>query len=217
MTTPERVRDVLLLRTISGRDRRAVLIGLAVLLPALLWIAAVRPMRASLAALNERIDAERALLEREEALIAAAPVLPGLADDARKRSERATQRLVRAANMPLAEAEVTGFLQNVALLSRVLLQEVRSVDPPRGEEDVTGSIRPLRLALRGESDLEGVLTFLQRIETSPLLLRIAELSIEPSIQRGEDARADGAVQLTIVVHAFVPADIERPTTLEGSP
>lgn len=217
MTALTRLRDVLLLRTISGRDRRAVVIGLAVLLPALLWVSAVRPYRAAMSSLNDRVETERALLEREEALIAAAPDLPGLAGQARERSARATERLVSAANMPLAEAEVTAFLQDVALLSRVLLQEVRSVEPPRGEEEPTGALRPLRLAVRGESDLEGVLTFLQRLETSPLLLRIAELSIEPSVQRGEEARADGAVRIDIILHAFVPAAIERPSnTQEGS-
>lgn len=211
MATLARVRDVLLLRTISGRDRRAVIIGLAVLLPALLWIVAVRPYRTAMADLNQRVDTERALLEREEALIAAAPDLPILAGQAREHSARATERLVSAANLPLAEAEVTAFLQDVALLSRVLLQEVRSVDAPRGEEESTGTIRPIRLAVRGESDMEGVLTFLQRIESSPLLLRVAELSIEPSVQRGEEARPDGAVLIDLVVHAFVPADFERPT------
>src|SRR5690606_26661563 len=180
-----RVREVRLLRTFGGRDRRAVIIGLAVLLPALLWMAVVRPYMASRAELNERIAAERALLEREEALVAAAPELPVLVEQATERAQQSSQRLVRAANMPLAEAEVTRYLENVAQLSRVLLQEVRSVDPPRGEEDEDDYVRPLRLALRAESDLEGVLTFLQRVETSPLLLHVAELSIEPSAQRDE--------------------------------
>lgn len=203
---PERVRDVVLLRTLAERDRRAVIIGLAVLLPALLWVAVVRPYAASRAELHERIATERALLEREESLIAAAPELPKLAERAAERAATASQRLIHAANMPLAEAEVTAYLEDVALLSRVLLQEARSVDPPRGEEEETGYVRPLRLALRAESDLEGVLTFLQRIESGPLLLHVAELSIEPSVQR-EDAQP-GAVQLTVLLHAFVPADIE---------
>lgn len=213
-----RVRDALLLRSLAARDRRAVLIGLAVLTPAVLWIGAVRPYRAALSDLETRVGAERALLEREEALLAVGPELPARADAAREHATGATQRLVRAANAPLAEAEVTAFLQDVALLSRVLLQEVSSVEAPRGAEEESGTIRPLRLALRGESDLEGVLTFLHRIETGPLLLRIAELSIEPALQREDQARMDGAVQVHLVLHAFVPAATDMSSTRqEGSP
>ena len=208
----DRIRDVLMLRTIGGRDRRAVIIGLSVLVPALLWMTVVRPYVASRAELTERIAAERALLEREQALIDAAAELPAQVEQATERAQQSSQRLVRAANMPLAEAEVTRYLENVAQLSRVLLQEVRSVDPPRGEQDEEGYVRPLRLALRAESDLEGVLTFLQRIESSPLLLHVAELSIEPSAQRDEGQ--PGAVQLTVLLHAFVPADIESRTATQ---
>lgn len=217
MNSLSRLRDVLLLRTLADRDRRAVLIGLAVLMPALLWIGVARPYRAALSQLETRVASERALLEREEGLLAAAPEMPARAEAARERAAHATQRLVRAANMPLAEAEVTGFLQDVALLSRVLLQEVGSVQAPREEQEETGSIRPLRLSVRGESDLEGVLTFLHRIETAPLLLRIAEISIEPAPQREDEARMDGAVQVNLVLHAFVPAETDlSPYSQEGA-
>ncbi|HEX2165910.1 MAG TPA: type II secretion system protein GspM [Longimicrobiales bacterium] len=215
MTSFSRLLDAILLRTLAPRDRRAVLIGLAVLAPALLWIGVVRPYREALSDLDARVASERALLEREEALLAAAPELPSRATAARERAAGATQRLVSAANVPLAEAEVTAFLQDVALLSRVLLQEVSSVEAPRGDEEhELGSIRPLRLALRGESDLEGVLTFLHRLETGPLLLRIAELSIEPTPQRDDNARMDGAVQVNLVLHAFVPAGTGIPSNNE---
>jgi hypothetical protein len=203
--------ELLSLRTLSQRDRRAVLIGLAVLLPAVLHVTAVRPYRASLADVRDRAAAERALLQREEALAAQAETLPSGLTVVQDRADRASRRLVRAANVPLAEAEVTGFLEELAQLSRVLLQDMRGIEPRRGEQPTVAGLRPIRLSVRGESDFEGVLTFLQRLESSPLLLRVAELSIEPQYEgsaRGGDRRATGVVTFAVIVEAFSPADVE---------
>lgn len=203
-----RLRDALTLRTFADRDRRAVLLGLAVLVPVLLYITAVRPYRAALADLRERAAAEHALLQREEALIAGANAAPAGIAGVHARADNAAMRLVHAPNVPLAEAEVTGMLETLATLSRVLLIEMRGVEPPRAraDDDDVVSIRPLRLAVRGESDLEGVLLFLQRIETNPLLLRVVELSVAPVRQAGGAGAANGVVQFGITVEAYTPAD-----------
>lgn len=203
-----RLTDALMLRTLADRDRRAVLLGLAVLLPALLFILAVRPYRTALLDLRERVAAERSLLEREEALIAMATRTPDSADDVQRRARDAGMRLVRAPNVPLAEAEVTNMLETLASLSRVLLVEMRGVAQPRARDDdaTPVTIRPLRLAVRGESDLEGVLTFLQRIETNPMLLRVVELSIEPAVPARDEPRSDGVVQFGIIVEAYTPTE-----------
>lgn len=205
-------------RSMSDRDRRAVFLGLAVLVPALLWVTVGRPWRAAVSDLRERAAAERALLQREEALLAQAGTMPGTVEAAADRAQRAALRLVRAPNVPLAEAELTGFLQEIATMSRVLLQEMRAVPPRRGRQEVvSASVQPLRLSVRGESDLEGVLTFLQRVEQNPMLLKVSELSIDPQYEgseRGGDRVATGVVQFTLIVEAYVPADAGRPT-VEG--
>jgi hypothetical protein len=128
---------------------------------------------------------------------------------------RAELRLVRAPNAPLGEAEVTGYLQDIAGLSRVLLQEMRGLEPDRDAPRPEG-VRPVRLAVRGESDLQGVMTFLHRVEESPLLLRVVELSIEPVVERPRPRRRDddepieptvtGVVQFALVVEAYTPPE-----------
>ena len=207
---------LLTLRDMNPRDRRAVLLGLAVLVPALLFVAVVRPYRAALSDMRDRTASELALLEREEALLATAPTLPGNVQEREERARRASQRLVQAANVPLAEAEVTSMLETIASLSRVLLQEMRGVEPQRsraGDADSTSTLKRLRLSLRGESDLEGVLTFLQRIENNPLLLRIVELSIEPMYEGDPDSRAaTGVVEFSVIVEAYAPAGIDQSAT-----
>lgn len=194
-----RASDLLSLQGLQDRDRRAILIGLMILVPALLYVAAVRPYMGALSDLSERTEMERALLQREEALLADADAL--LSGAARSRAEQADLRLVHAPNAPLAEAEVTGMLETLAALNRVLLQEMSSIEQRSADAEETTALQPLRLAVRGESDLEGVLTFLQAVEMNPLLLRVMELSIEPA--RDEDA--SGVVQFSMIIEAFTQA------------
>lgn len=198
---------------LSYRDRRAIAVGLLIVVPAALWLFAVKPYRAALAGVRERIAAERALLEREEALLAAAPALPARLDEAALAAERAETGLVRAANAPLAEAELTEYLENMAGLSRVLLQEIRGDAPdPRAEPEPL-DLQRIRLSVQGESDLEGVMTFLHRVENSPLLLRTVALSIEPVMERQTQRRRDddappapprptGVMRFALVVEGF---------------
>lgn len=200
---------------LAPRDRRALLAGALVLLPALLYVAAVRPYFAALSDVRARAAVERGLLERELALLAQAPTLPGQVERASDEAARAELRLVRAANVPLAEAELTQYLETVASISRVLLQELRGVEPARGAAEPLPGMRPIQLAVRGESDLEGVVTFLSRVEESPLLLRVTGLSIEPVTERaaGEargGARAapapTGVIQFGLVIEGYAPPE-----------
>lgn len=202
---------------LSHRDRRALVAGLVLVVPALIWVVGVRPYRNALTNVQDQVAAERALLERERELVASAPTLRHGLEKARERADEAERRLVSAANTALAETELIDYLETVAQLSRVLMEEVRSVAPGRDEVAPEG-LQPVRLAVRGESDLEGVLTFLETLETNPLLLRIAGLTIEPVMERprgGDDdddgppppARPTGVVEMAVVVEAYArPAD-----------
>jgi hypothetical protein len=203
---------------LSERDRRALRIGLALLAPALLWAAAVRPYHAALVDARERLAAEQALLDREEALVARAAELPVAIERATRAAARAEARLIHASNVLLAEAQLTSYVETVATLSRVLLQEMRGLEV---REEAPGGVRPIRLAIRGESDLEGVLTFLERIEQSPLLVRVAGLSVEPELERPSRGRRDaggppqptGVVRFNLIVQAYAPPETRPESAL----
>lgn len=194
-----------------ARDRRAISTGLLVLAPFVLFFGIVRPYRTSLAELHRRADSERALLAREEGLLALGPSLPRLAEAARERAKRGDMRLVRGANRALEEAELTSYLERTAALSRVLLQESRGIEPPRGT-DTMGVVRSIRLAVRGESDLTGALTYLQRLEASPLLLHIAEISMEPVPSKGTPDVQAGSVKFAFVLEAYAPTGAAQRNT-----
>lgn len=174
----------LLLRGLAPRDRRAIFLGLAVMLPMVIYLLGVRPYRAALASVHERVQAERELLTRELALLQSASDLPEAINDAEEAADRVEDRMLQAPSAVLAEGELTEFLEASAYRSRVLLEEIRSGELARGEEPPPG-LSVIRLHLRGESDLQGVLTFLGEIERSHLLVRVRGLALEPEVARPE--------------------------------
>ena len=212
-------------RGLPARDRRALTLGAAVLVPMLLWVGVVRPYRNVLAEFDDRLAAEQALLERERGVMGEVPTLPLRLEEARTELERWNGRFVQSANPALAEAEVTSMLESVARESRVLLQEVGALTLPP-EVTAPKGLVPFRLSVRGESDFEGVLRFLHGVEQNPVLLRIVGLSIEPvpvvfgggggGGRGGNQGRGGGgggpppvqpgAMTFVVIVEAYVPGD-----------
>ena len=202
-------RGFLLLNGLAPRDRRALLIGLGILLPVGAYVLGVKPYRAALEDVRDRVQAERELLARELELLEAGPGMPERMREVQAEAEVHEERLVRAASGVLAEAALTGLLEASALQSRVLLEEIRGGELGRGESPPPG-LAVVRLHLRGESDLEGVMNFLDRLEKSPLLLRIRGLALEPETARAESdddgergpSLPTGVVEFQMIVDGF---------------
>jgi len=175
-------RGFLLMNGLAARDRRAILLGVGILLPAVAHVLGVRPYRNSLEGVRDRVMAEQEVLSRELALLEAAQTLPEELQRAEAEAAVFEDRMVRAVSGVLAEAELSDYLEESAFRSRVLLEEIRGGELGRGEEPPAG-LSVVRLHLRGESDLEGVLTFLDEIEKSVLFLRVRGLALEPEVSR----------------------------------
>jgi hypothetical protein len=204
-------RGFLMLNGLALRDRRAILLGLGLLLPVAVWVLGVKPYWAALEDVRDRVVVEKGLLARELALLETAPMLPEKIRRAEAEAAVFEDRLVRAASGVLAEGELTDFLEESAFRSRVLLEEIRGGELGRGEEPPPG-LSVVRLHLRGESDLEGVLTFLDEIEKSRLLLRVRGLALEPEVSRpasddesnndNREAVPTGVVGFQLIVDGF---------------
>jgi hypothetical protein len=228
MSRLARLRGLVSVDRLSSRDRRALRLGLLLAVPVLAWVFVVRPYRSSLADLKAQVDAERGLLAREEAILASADRLPVRADEAAALVERAERRLVGGANVALVEGRVIDHLVDLSQASRVLLQEIRGLQPVRRDVG-SDAVQPVRLAVQAESDLNGVTRLLHSIEESPLLLRIEELSVEPQLTRPESGRGrqnqpspeaepTGVMQVSIIVVAYAPPDIPGDTVaIESEP
>jgi hypothetical protein len=74
-------------------------------------------------------------------------------------------------------------------------------------------LRALQVEIRAESDLEGVLTFLQALERGERLVRVERLSItRPESDVEEEEGAAEALRLTATVRGFALApEPSRPT------
>ena len=160
----------------SARDRRAVMLGVFVLLPGLLYIWAVRPYQAALSDARDQLATERATLARERSAIATAhrnPQLQHIADSAMRAMR---PRLFEGKDDVMASAELASYLGDVSRKARVWLQTANTRPATSSGEGV----RTLRVDIRAESDLLGTLLFLQALERGDKLIRIDRLDISRS-------------------------------------
>lgn len=193
----------------NSRDRRALVLGLAILGPALGYIWGVRPLLASFNRTRDQIFEQRQLLAQEKAAVAAAQQNPDLQRVADSAMKAMSPRLFEGRDDVMASAELVSHINDVAQQSNVLLQSAAT-----RPTDVVNGIRALRVEIRGESDLRGVLTFLQTVETGGKLLRIDRLDVSRSMAAVEVEGVEPvSVAATIVGYAIPDSTAAR----TGSP
>jgi type II secretory pathway component PulM len=164
------------LATMNSRDRRALMLGLVILGPALAYIWGVKPLFASFNRTRDQIFEQRQLLAQEKAAVAAARQNPDLQRIADSAMRAMAPRLFEGRDDVQASAELASHLTDVAQRSDVLLQTAAT----RPTVLSTG-IRSLRVEIRAESDIRGILEFLQTLEGSEKLLRVDRLDISRSM------------------------------------
>ncbi len=163
-------------RRLTPRDRRALLIGAAVLLPVLLLRGVVPPYVRARAALGERVRTQRDLLARELAVLAQARSLPERRARADVSLAADAPRLLPGADPYAATAELVGYVGETARRSHVLVQDLQSrsaISPTPA-----AGLAQIQVELRGQTDFEGVLRVLQALERGAPLVRVDVLAIE---------------------------------------
>jgi hypothetical protein len=164
------------LRGLSARDRRALIVAGASVLLVLLWTLAIHPYLNAVAEARERLEAARELLRREVQVVVEAQRLPPLWEAGSAELLRVAPRMLSGSSDGAATAALTGYLQAAAQLSRVLITQVEPLPTSHAGHGVTA----LEVRLRAESDLEGLLSFLEALESGPKLLRLGPLQIRAS-------------------------------------
>ena len=188
----------------NDRDRRALRLGLVVLVPALLWVWGVQPYRDALADARLRLAAQRQELAREEALLGGGPRAAELRLAADSAADALTPRLFAARDDLLGSAQLAAHLARAARANEVLLQEAET----RPASLSAAGVRTLQVEIRAESDLEGLLGFLQALEQGERLVRVERLSIA----RPGGAEADEnpverlTLSATVLGYALAPTD-----------
>jgi hypothetical protein len=191
----------------SPRDRRAVFLGTALLAPAFFYIWGVKPYIAALDDTRQQLTIERDALSRERAAIAAArknPELQHLADSAMRAT---TPRLFEGRDDVMASAELASFLGDMARTRHVWLQDAAT----RPAVLAPSGVRTLRVEIRAESDLQGVLSLLQALETGSKLVRVERLDLSRQPNRSEEGGAETlALSATISGFAIPPEAAAAP-------
>ncbi len=190
---------------LSPRDRRALTIGVLVLLPALFFVWGVRPYLTMLEESRDYLSVERAALARERAAVDAAQRNPGMQQLADSLMRAMSPRLFAGRDDVMATAELVSHLGAVAQEHDVWLQNATTRPAALGD----AGVRTLHVALRAESDLEGLLRFLQALETGNKLVRVERLDVSVAPQAlSPDGVEPVSITASIVGYA-IPEDSSR--------
>lgn len=159
--------------SLNTRDRRALLAGTLVVVPALAFAWGVRPYLSGLAAARDRLDAERAMLARERGELAAARRNPEMQQAVDSALRAMAPRLFEGSDDVMASAELASYLGEVARRSHVWLQDA-STRTPTG---TTPGLRTLHVDVRAQTDFRGLLEFLDALDRGFKLVRVERLDV----------------------------------------
>lgn len=181
--------------TMSPRDRRALAIGGALLVPALLFALVVRPLAGGVGETRERVREQRELLARERGLVAEAPRYPARLRRAEAALRAEAPRLFRGIDGLAAASALEEYVSDAAERNRVSVRQSES----RDGETVAEGITALQVDLQGEGDLRGILSLLRALDSGPRLVRVEQLAIEA---RGAGDNAPLSFNLTAIGYAM---------------
>lgn len=171
---------------LGSRDRRALTIGAALLLPALLFVLVVQPYLRALSGVRDEVGRQRELLARELGLVAEARLYPEVLDSVEVGIRAESPRLFGGRDPLAATADLADYVGESAALSRILVERSETREPEAAGEELVA----LRVELQAAGDLQGILTFLRRLERGDRLVRVERVAIEQARAYGGDPEAE---------------------------
>lgn len=188
---------------ISPRERRALVLGLCIVVPALFIRIAARPYLLALSAVDERLARERELLKRELSVLGEAKWYPGQAEAVEAALLARAPRLFGGTDLLSAAAGLSGYVAARAVEHRVFVQHSEArVVPASGE---TG-LATLELDIQAVGDLEGITGLVFALEGGSKLVSVERLALAGTDRAGLSGDNDGALRLaaTVVGYALAP-------------
>jgi hypothetical protein len=164
------------LDSLSTRDRRALIIGAAIALPVIGYLAAVRPYLRSEAVAREAVIAQRELLAREEELVNHAAQIPPRLATASAVVRLVSSRLYDAREPIAATAALARDVRRALDGAHVAAQRIES----RDATTASNGLRELTVELHAEGDLQGIMGALSTLERGDKLIRVRRLSLDRS-------------------------------------
>lgn len=172
------------LSTMSSRDRRALTIGACIVIPGLMIPWVIKPYLNALADVHSQTDDAREQLARERRAIAQLPKLPVAQTRAAQQLDSEVPRLFQANDVLVANGDFAEYVASAAQSAGIRLSqsETRPVRP------VSGGVQALGLEIRAEGDLDGLLHFLNQLETGGKLIRLETVSLSGGGQVNTETR-----------------------------
>lgn len=181
---------------LAPKDRRAVLVGASILAPVLAFTLVGKPYLHERAALAEQIHEQEELLRRELALVQSVSRLSGDLTDANRVLADARPRLFPARDPLGATAALVSTASEFGRRHGLLVEAVEG----RPAESLSDGFMSVQVEIRGRGDLEGLVRWLNALETGPKLLRVEQLTV---VRVGSEAQADSLDAETLSFAATV--------------
>lgn len=187
-------------RTLSVRDRRAILIaGMVLALVAVARVGVLPAIRAAHEA-DAQLDHESRLLGREIALLSAAHAYPSALRTVGNELLALAPRLLPGETATTAQAALANQLREQAAQGPALLSRLDAVPSHAAGEGITA----VSFEVAGESDLEGFLSLVSALEAGPTLVRLDDLVVETRapVAPAAGTEAPGIVRFRFVATGF---------------
>lgn len=198
---------------LGSRDRRALTIGAALLLPALLFVLVVQPYLRALSGVRDEVGRQRELLARELGVVAEARLYPQVLDSVEVGIRAESPRLFGGRDPLAATADLADYVGESAALSRILVERSETREPESAGEELVA----LRVELQAAGDLQGILTFLRRLERGDRLVRVERVAIEQARAYGGDPEAERlSLAATIQGYTLAPEGGAPPADSGGA-
>lgn len=181
----------------SAKDRRALILGLVVLLPSLFYVFGVRRYMAAVTETRQHVTDERKRLSQELAAINAAKERPQLQHIADSSWKAMSPRIFSGRDNVAAGTDLMSLVGEIALQQNVNL---RTAVLQKTTVDGNG-VRTLTVEVQGETDLQGLLGFLESIERNDKLMRVDRLRVTRPIAK-PDADGVQAIQIAATIAGF---------------
>ncbi len=159
-------------------DRRALVYGGIAIAILLTYSLVARPALARLSADRQTLGVRRGLLEKERALLAAAPQLPRIEQAARSALATELPRLFTGDSVA-ATAELNTYVSQLASAAGIRLSSVegRPTSVDRG-------LMRVNVEVRGEGNWRQILTYARSLESSTRLVQISKVRVERGARGG---------------------------------
>ena len=184
--------------SLADRDKRALRIGLMLAAPILILQFAAKPYVALLARRTDDLAAERGLLARELQVLQERGDYERHHVQALRLLTETEEQLFLSPDEVSASAALTQHVMAHARLAVVQLHQIQTLPVVTLGEEVVA----VEVEIRGESDFEGVLTFLHGLEFGEKLVTIPMVRIESVPKDETDDQEPTVLSFTATVRGF---------------